>query len=78
MQTVTIKTKYNDFKLITRSKTLNEPIDSYEELYSTGKYILYQRVPIDRPIRLIGMQVSNFVYPYEPIQMTFTDIIGDV
>ena len=52
----------------TRSKTLNEP-RFYEELYSTGKEHYIRVVPIDRPIRLIGIGI-NFVYPYEPIQMT--------
>ena len=77
-KTVTVKVKYDNFRLITRSKTFKEPIYSYEELYSIGKNILRHRVPMDRPVRLIGMQVSNFIYPHEPEQITFGDIIGDI
>lgn len=77
-KTVTIKIKYDNFKLITRSKTLKEPIYSCQELYSIGKNILNYRIPMKRPVRLVGMQVSNFIYPHEPVQLTFKDVVEDV
>lgn len=77
-RTITIKVKYEDFKLITRSKTFKKAIFSHEQLYSIGKNILSHRISLEKPVRLIGMQVSNFVQPYEPMQLTFEDIIDDV
>ncbi|NMA94591.1 MAG: DNA polymerase IV [Clostridiales bacterium] len=74
-RTVTVKIRYEDFKIITRSKTYKDPLYSQRDLYLTGKDILQNRIYLHKPVRLIGMQVSNLIYPNEPIQITFQDII---
>ncbi len=70
-RTITVKIKYNDFKSITRSVTLPDPISSWQIIYNQSSEILVNRVPLSKPVRLIGLQVSNLVYPDEPIQISF-------
>ncbi|NLJ41711.1 MAG: DNA polymerase IV [Clostridiales bacterium] len=70
-RTITLKIRYNDFKYITRSVTLPNPIDSSLLIYERSSEILKDRVPLLKPIRLIGLQVSNLVYPGEPVQISF-------
>lgn len=70
-RTITVKIKYNDFKVITRGTTLDRATDSPHILYKYSSDILSCRVPLIKPIRLIGLQVSNLVYPHDPVQITF-------
>lgn len=63
-KSLTIKVKYADFKQITRSKTLNEaiPIDQIRPL----SYELAELIPdVEKGIRLLGLQVSNFEHDQE-------------
>lgn len=57
-RTVTLKIKYADFKTISRSKTLSEPIDNYEMLIDIGKELL-QMVDISPKVRLLGLSIKN-------------------
>lgn len=70
-RTITVKIKYHDFKTITRSVTLSNPTDLSSEIYKQSCNILEGRVPLTKQVRLIGIQVSNLVYPYEPVQISF-------
>jgi DNA polymerase-4 len=70
-RTITIKVKYNDFKSITRSITLPLPTGSSRIIYQHSRDMLVNRVPLLKPVRLIGVQVSNLIYPDEPIQISF-------
>lgn len=70
-RTITVKIKYNDFKVITRGTTLERATDSAQILYEYSSDILSSRVPLIKPIRLIGLQVSNLVYPHDPVQISF-------
>lgn len=71
-RTVTLKIKYSDFKSITRSKTLINPTDNIEYISRTACDLLLQSTEAgNRPIRLIGITVSNFVGPDEPLQLWF-------
>ncbi|MFY9177849.1 MAG: DNA polymerase IV [Caldicoprobacterales bacterium] len=70
-RTITVKIKYNDFKIITRGTTLNRATNSPYTLYECASEILDSRVPLVRPVRLIGLQVSNLIYPYDPVQISF-------
>jgi DNA polymerase-4 len=57
-RTVTLKVKYDDFKQITRSRTLPLPTDSTETIY--GEVLaLFAGVPRGRKIRLTGVSVSG-------------------
>lgn len=57
-RTVTLKIKYADFKTISRSKTLSEPISNYEMLIDIGKELL-QMVDISPKVRLLGLSIKN-------------------
>jgi DNA polymerase-4 len=57
--TVTLKIKFHDFSSITRSKTLPRPTDITAEIYAAARRLLAaEKLP--RPVRLIGLGVSNF------------------
>ena len=57
-RTVTLKIKYNDFSQQTRSKTFDRfPED--EALWQTALELLNQDT-LTKPIRLLGLGVSNF------------------
>ncbi len=57
-KTLTLKVKFDNFEQITRSKTQDKPINStlLDELANE----LINEAPLNRPIRLLGLTVSNF------------------
>lgn len=59
-RTVTLKIKYHDFKIITRSKSFTEPADDFQLLLDTAKELMAATEPDDVRIRLLGISVSNF------------------
>lgn len=71
-KTITLKIKFNDFKQITRSKTLNNATHSIEIIKKTGKELLNQSYP-EKPIRLLGISLSNFEEKIETQQISKTN-----
>ncbi len=67
-KTLTLKVKYNDFRQITRSKTTPLPIVTFERFWSVTLDLL-EMVDFDRPVRLLGLAVSNFASDEEYIQL---------
>ncbi len=59
-RTVTLKIKYHDFKIITRSKSFSEPIADVNLITATAKELLQATSPQDSKIRLLGITLSNF------------------
>jgi DNA polymerase-4 len=57
---VTLKIKYYDFKLITRSVTLPEPIYKSGEIFNTVRRLLEKTEAGKKKIRLAGISMSNF------------------
>lgn len=57
-KTVTLKIKYSDFRLQTRSKTLTYYISSKELILETAKELLYQE-KMKNSVRLLGISLSN-------------------
>lgn len=57
-KTITLKLKYGDFQLQTRSKTLPYFVSEKSLLVETAKELLYQE-KIKKSVRLIGIAVSN-------------------
>jgi len=57
-RTVTVKIKTSNFTLHTRSRTLNEYIDSSDDIYSVAEAI-FKEAKMTQPVRLIGLSVSN-------------------
>ncbi len=58
-KTVTLKIKYFDFVTQTRSRTLHEEFDDEIILTQTINDLLISPHKIDKPVRLIGVGVSN-------------------
>jgi len=59
-RTVTLKIKYADFKLVTRSLSLSDPVDDAETISVTARELLDGTEPGDKFIRLLGVGISNF------------------
>ena len=57
-KSLTLKIKYQDFTLFTRSKTLEHYYEAKEEILTTAKE-LWQLRPYDKPVRLLGLALSN-------------------
>lgn len=57
-KTLTLKIKYKDFSVFTRSKTQTEYYDTVEEFFTVAKD-LWELRPFDKPIRLLGVSLSN-------------------
>ena len=70
IRTITIKIKYSDFSVETRSMTLSIPTDNDLIIFKTSKHILMTKFNIKKSIRLIGLTVSNLIYPEDPIQLS--------
>ena len=69
IRTITVKIKYSDFSVETRCMTLSIPTNNDLIIFNTSKYILINKFNIKKNIRLIGLTVSNLIYPEDPIQL---------
>lgn len=58
-RTVTLKLKFCDFKSITRSNTLEEPVNSTQAIFDAAAELL-KKQQLSSPVRLIGVSVSQF------------------
>ncbi|MEM6271968.1 MAG: DNA polymerase IV [Bacteroidota bacterium] len=59
-RTVTLKVKYADFQIITRSKSFSYPVTDRATVARTAKELLRKTEAGDRMIRLLGVGESNF------------------
>lgn len=57
-KTISIKIKFNDFKVITRSITLESHRNDFNEIYHNANFLL-DNIKINKPIRLLGLTMSN-------------------
>jgi DNA polymerase-4 len=57
-KTITVKIKYNDFTVQTRSRTINKYIDSKADIWPVALELLEQE-ELPLPIRLLGISLSN-------------------
>ncbi len=75
-KTLTLKVKYADFTIITRSRTVDYYIKSYQQLFNLGKELLLQVDDIEeRKIRLMGLTLKNaeadsIILTNMPVQLT--------
>jgi len=58
-RTVTLKIKYHNFVIKTRSRTLNDYISSSNEIYGIISELLMIPNYPEEPVRLLGIQISN-------------------
>lgn len=59
-RTVTLKIKFHDFRLVTRSRSLEQPVDDAEIIATVGKSLLLSTQPEGKKIRLLGLALANF------------------
>jgi DNA polymerase-4 len=60
-RTVTLKVKFADFELISRSRSVAGAVDSRSELASVTAELLKALFPLKKAVRLLGVSVSGFV-----------------
>jgi DNA polymerase-4 len=58
-RTVTLKMKFNDFEIITRSRSVPVAISSRGELESLSAGLLQNEMPVPKPVRLLGISLST-------------------
>ncbi|MEO8723829.1 MAG: DNA polymerase IV, partial [Sphingobium sp.] len=58
-RTVTLKIKYNDFGIITRSSSLGAPVMNIGLLRETAHMLLAREYPVPKGVRLLGVGVHN-------------------
>jgi len=70
-RTLTLKVKFFDFEVITRSKTFDFYIDSKEVMMHEAFSLLTKETPLKKQVRLLGVTLSNFKEEdHSPIQST--------
>jgi DNA polymerase-4 len=61
--TVQVKVRYSDFTTLTRQISVEEPLAEANEIYRLGCYLLGREKLVSRPLRLLGLGVSNLREP---------------
>ena len=62
-QTVQVKLRYGDFTTLTRQITVEEPLTDEKEIYRLACFLLAREKLVSRPLRLLGLGVSNLDLP---------------
>jgi DNA polymerase IV len=57
-RTVTLKVKFNDFEIITRSRSVPATVSSRDDLERLAVSLLQAEVPLPKPLRLLGVSLS--------------------
>jgi len=65
-RTITLKVKDNDFKNMTRSKSLTANVVDKAEFAKVSRALLAEVVPLPKPIRLMGLTLSNLTGEGDP------------
>jgi DNA polymerase IV len=60
-RTVTLKVKFADFELISRSRTVAGAVGSRSQLEATSAELLKALFPLPKAVRLLGVSISGFV-----------------
>lgn len=60
-KTITIKIKYEDFKQITKRKTVEFPIYTYDDIFKNANILIESAKNKEKQIRLIGITISNLL-----------------
>ena len=63
--TVQVKVRYSDFTTLTRQISVEEPITEAGDVYRLGCFLLGREKLVSRPLRLLGLGVSNLREPNE-------------
>jgi DNA polymerase IV len=66
---VTLKVKFADFELISRSRTLAGDVGNRGELESVSVELLKALLPTKKAVRLLGVSISNLEQARDPDQI---------
>ena len=55
---MTLKVKFNDFEIITRSRSVPIAVSSRSELERLSLALLQNEMPVPKPVRLLGVSLS--------------------
>lgn len=70
-KTVTLKIKYFDFEMASRSHTLDIFVNNKNQIIKEALTLLQTELPLKKPVRLLGVTLSNFkTESDDPEQMT--------
>jgi DNA polymerase-4 len=58
-RTITLKIKYTDFEILTRSKTFPSPVDNFRFFWDTAKEMLKHIDTSRKKVRLMGLSISH-------------------
>ena len=58
-RTVTLKMKFNDFEIITRSRSVPVAVSSRSDLERLSIALLQNEMPLPKPVRLLGVSLSS-------------------
>jgi DNA polymerase IV len=61
-RTVTLKVKFNDFEIITRSRSVPVAVSSRSYLERLSVALLQNEMPVPKPVRLLGVSLSALQY----------------
>jgi DNA polymerase-4 len=69
-RTVTLKVKFGDFTIATRSRSFSQPVPDQESFAKAGQALLAALIPAPRGIRLLGLGLHNLSERFdEPSQL---------
>ncbi|MGB3767765.1 MAG: DNA polymerase IV [Phormidesmis sp.] len=68
--TITLKVKYGNYETMTRSRTLERLVQESEEILQQACDLLAAHLDFSRPVRLLGITVSNLADPQSFEQLT--------
>ena len=58
-RTVTLKLKYNDFRIATRARSLSHPVAGKPEFARLAHALLEEQLPLPMPVRLMGLTLGS-------------------
>ena len=62
-RTIQVKVRHGDFTTLTRQLSVEEPITEARDIYRLGCFLLGRKRLVSRPLRLLGLGVSNLREP---------------
>jgi DNA polymerase-4 len=66
-RTISLKIKHADFHQVTRSKTLDRPVQADELIFRQAAH-LFKAYPLRQKVRLIGVGAATFIVATAPVQ----------
>jgi len=68
-KSIQVRVRYGDFTTLTRQLTFEDSTDEAGAIYKIGCHLLAQHKLVNRPLRLLGLGVSNLVPPAKQLQL---------